>query len=66
MITSLIIIAYIANVFLNRYLNKILYKMTMSKTPFLWFIPIITTIALLIAIVTEKGFKDNWFTGKNW
>ena len=67
----IIIIAYIANVFLNRWLNKVLYKIQVRKykAPSIdkasWFLSIISTLALLIEILRELGHFD-WFTGKNW
>jgi hypothetical protein len=62
---AIIILAYVANVFLNRWLNKIDYKNYGSSIePFLWFLPIIGTIVFLCSLIGE--WKDNWFTGKNW
>jgi len=63
--TILIIsIAYVLNVFFNRWLNKIVYKQEGGAiVPFMWFIPIITTIALLFILLESK---KNWFTGKHW
>ena len=61
----IIILAYGANVFLNRWLNKIDYKKYhASIEPFIWFIPIIGTVVFLLSLVDE--WKNNWFTGKNW
>lgn len=68
MITAIIIIlAYVANVFLNRLLNKKLYELNDCSPRFwgMWFIPIIPTLALLIMIGMEKD-SDNWLTGKHW
>lgn len=58
-------IAFI-NVFLNRWLNRITYKIDGSKLPFAWFFSIAGTIAFLIILVSEIKFKSTWFTGKNW
>lgn len=70
MIIALIILAYVANVFLNRWLNKITYKIDGVKMPFAWFLSIAETIVFLIIILLEiklkYNFKSNWFTGKHW
>ncbi len=70
MIQIIIILAYVANVFLNRWLNKIYIKRggVYKKVVCLWFIPISTTIAFLFLIFNQSNFKikENWFTGKNW
>ena len=66
-IALIIIIAYILNVFLNRYLNYILYtKHSASKAPFIWFLSIITTIIFIIAFMIYYFENENWFTGKYW
>jgi len=63
---ALIIIAYILNVFLNRWLNYILYKMEgIIFTPS-WFCSIIGTCALLVTIIISYTDKPNWFTGRDW
>lgn len=67
MIIAVIIFAYIGNVFLNRYLNKIMYKKDgHSKLILFWFLPIITTIAFTLKILVNNLEDDNWFTGKHW
>jgi len=68
MIVFIIITAYIFNVFLNRYLNKILCKMDEYQTPipFFWFLSMIATILFIIVIFTKLKMPNNWFTGKNW
>jgi branched-subunit amino acid transport protein AzlD len=67
MTITLIIIAYILNVFLNRWLNYIIYeKNGNSKAPFIWFLSIITTIIFIIAIMIYWSENENWFTGKYW
>jgi len=66
-IALIIIIAYILNVSLNRWLNYILYKKyNYSKTPIIWFFSIMATIALLGCMIIEYFDKPNWFTGKYW
>jgi hypothetical protein len=65
----LIITAYILNVFLNRWLNKILYqKCDIIISPLVWFIPVIITVTYLVVFVDKINIKikSNWFTGKNW
>ena len=65
--TIALILAYIANVFLNRWLNKIAYKRGDAEIEiWLWFIPILTSIVMLIIILDNIEKKNNWFTGKNW
>lgn len=67
MIKFYIIIIYILNVFLNRYLNKVAIKYGAEKVWILWFLPIITTIVLLFGILLEIGNNSkNWFIGKDW
>ncbi len=65
--TIVLILAYIANVFLNRWLNKIAYKRGDANIEFLyWFVPIATTMAMLAIVLQNIKIKKNWFTGKNW
>lgn len=68
MITTIIILAYIANVFLNRWVNFKLWKIDNDclREVYIWFIPIAPTIAFIILISDKNGFKGNWFTGKYW
>jgi hypothetical protein len=66
MTITLIIIGYILNVFLNRWLNYIIYKKSGTKAPFIWFLSLIGTGTLLIVIVINDVNKQNWFTGKYW
>ena len=61
-----LIIAYILNVFLNRWLNYILYKRGHLKLTPIWFLSIIGTSSLLIVIIIEYFDKPNWFTGRDW
>lgn len=60
---TIIILAYVANVFLNRWLNKQLFRV--CKYPSLvwfWFIPIFGTPVLLLLLLENT----DWFTGKHW
>ena len=68
MTIAIIIIAYVLNVFLNRWLNKVAYKIGNYNKPMVlsWFIPITPTLFFLLLIVAETDFKINWFTGKYW
>jgi len=72
MILTIIILAYVLNVFLNRWLD---YKTQQSGIVFFWFIPIFPTIALIILgfldFCDEKKLQINnrfWncFVGKHW
>lgn len=65
---TIIILAYIANIFLNRWLNYKLWKINnhYEASYFIWFIPIVSTLAYIIVLLTEIEIKDNWFTGKYW
>lgn len=77
MTLTLLLLAYIGNVFLNRHANMKIYKYFERKYPtqnnsdtilvWTWFIPIATTIAhyIFLAIYNNEG-KKNWFTGKHW
>jgi len=70
-IAIIIILAYVANVFLNRWLNKIIVKRSpeSSIVPIVWFMSFVGTI-LFMSIVIENSKHTNkfinWFTGKNW
>ena len=66
MITAIIIIAYIANVFFNRWLSKIIYKSIKEVIPILWFFSLIGTGVLIYTLIDNLEDKSNWFTGKNW
>jgi hypothetical protein len=67
MIITIVIVAYLTNVFLNRWLNKVAYKRNCSEIEsWAWFIPIAFLIAMLIIISGKTEIKRNWFTGKNW
>jgi hypothetical protein len=69
MIVAIIIIAYVLNVFLNRWLNKLIYKYDRDPELMIgvWFIPIVSTLFFLIVLIILSANKDtNWFTGKYW
>lgn len=68
MIIAIIILAYITNIFLNRWLAYKLWKLNNfnSSICIFWFIPIATTIASLIVLSSELNWKQTWFTGKYW
>jgi magnesium-transporting ATPase (P-type) len=68
MTIALIIVAYIANVFLNRWLDKLIIKKTFkTPSPFFWFFSLFATIVLLFVIIENNNSKFiNWFTGKHW
>jgi hypothetical protein len=78
MTLSLIILAYVANVFLNRWLNKKIYDVyKLGATPFIWFLSLIGTAVICLAFLIEflersyeklnaKNRFTNWFTGKHW
>ena len=66
----LMVILYILNIFITRYLNYCLYKMNKFNPImiFAWFIPIAGLIAFLVIIVLQfsNKHKSNWFNGKYW
>jgi hypothetical protein len=66
MTIALLTIAYVLNVFLNRWLNKIMCDRDKSHEPFpfLWFFGFFCTAAFLILMPSSE--KENWFTGKHW
>ena len=68
MTTTIVILAYIISVFLNRWLNKIMWiKHDYEPLPALWFVPILSTLTMVIILIYESLSRtDNWFTGKNW
>jgi hypothetical protein len=68
MTITIVILAYVANGFFNRWINKVLYKKDILEiAPFIvWFIPFFTTIVFLSIWLKECKLKDNWFTGKYW
>lgn len=65
---TIIILAYVANVFLNRWLNKIYWKQDNNNKvlPWSWFFSLFNT-AVLLYLIVDKSFEHiNWFTGKYW
>jgi ABC-type iron transport system FetAB permease component len=66
MTITLLIIAYVLTVFLNRVLNKIICKRDRRRKPhvILWFLSIIVTIPFLVDVISLQD--SNWFTGKYW
>lgn len=68
MTTTIIILAYIGNVFLNRWLNKIAYeKFDFERVPLIWFFSLYVTIIFLCFIISHYlENTNNWFTGKHW
>ncbi len=67
MTIEIIILAYVVNIFLSRWLNKIAYKKDYAIIAvWAWFIPIACAIAMIIIIAENIKIKKNWFTGKNW
>ena len=69
MILTIVILAYVANVFLTRWMNKKLYQLDNDFTPLIiiWFIPVLGFIAYSIIYLIEylKNHPTK-FTGKNW
>lgn len=68
MTVIIIILAYIANIFLNRWLNKKLLQIDRftSINPVIWFIPIVPIFSYIVLILDSMEWGDNWFTGKYW
>lgn len=68
MTTLIVIIAYIASIFLNRWLNKIMWvKYDYEPLPAFWFVPLLSTLTIIIILIYESLTEtDNWFTGKYW
>lgn len=67
MTIAIIILAYVANVFLTRWLNKIVWKKDLIDIlPITWFLPILSIIGYLAILFKEIETQKNWFTGKNW
>jgi hypothetical protein len=74
MTIAIIILAYVASVFVTRWMNKLACKW--DKEPdqiwiVIWFLPILNIamfISILIGILLrhKPKIKVNWFTGKNW
>ncbi len=73
MIALIIILAYIASVFLNRFFTYLAVKnqgknLTMTYEYWvIWFIPAVGTLFCLIELLLSmKNNNNNWFSGKNW
>ena len=74
MTITLIILAYIASVFLNRWLNYLIIRLDLMDDKFVlcWFVPYFTTFffifVLIIGVIIEicNTKFNNWFTGKHW
>lgn len=69
--TAIIILAYIASVFINRWFNKKCYQSNHEHdiVPFVWFFSILVLpiwIGIYVIELLKKSHKSNWFTGKNW
>lgn len=64
----LIVVAYIANVFVNRYLNYLLVvkHKHYSPMPLIWFIGPVATLVLGGFLIGEMNAEKTWFGGKNW
>lgn len=70
MTIALIILAYVASVFLNRWLNYLIYKYfddldEEDIVPIIWFIPVIGTIFIIVTVL-QLLYSESWFTGKHW
>lgn len=69
-----IIIIYIITIFISRYFNYLMFKSkhNLEPVPFIWFIPILNLITILIYFIISVNnicTKSNIyksFTGKNW
>lgn len=70
MTITLIILAYVANVFFNRWLNKVIYDNNILDDILwvLWFIPFATTIIFILVLLANISeiTRTNWFNGKHW
>jgi predicted PurR-regulated permease PerM len=71
MILTIIILAYVANMFLNRWLNKIIVKINRESSivPIVWFMSFVGTILFFSFIIEYSKHTNkfiNWFNGKNW
>jgi cytochrome c-type biogenesis protein CcmH/NrfF len=68
MTALIIIILYVLNIFIARWMNKILFKKGILKYKewIEWFIPIIPIIIYVAIYFIENKFNSNCFTGKNW
>ncbi len=71
MTTLIIILTYIANIFLARFFNKLLFKLdeNFNSIPIIWFIPLIGLVSYSVIYLIESSKsnnRSNWFTGKDW
>jgi hypothetical protein len=77
MVIFMLVLAYVANVFLNRWLTKILYSIdeNYGSLTLLWFFGLFHTVVVIFLIWYEKRERRentttskfyDWFTGKNW
>jgi hypothetical protein len=67
MTITLIILAYVANVFINRWFNKLMYqKFDDCIVPYLWLIPAPIMLVFFIISYTVRIEISDWFTGKKW
>jgi len=78
MTLAIFILAYVANVFIARYINMINYKLwrqVVTISTWTWFIPIIGIVVEIIDLqdtktrlwrLDEPTCNKNWFNGKNW
>jgi hypothetical protein len=67
MTTLIIILAYIANIFLARFFNKLLFKLdeNFNSIPIIWFIPLIGLVSYSVIYLIESSKsnnRSNWFT----
>lgn len=68
----IILLAYVANIFLNRWINKLIYR-NYNETIWVggWFLAVFGTVFFIVVYayhLSDDLFeeKSNWFTGKNW
>jgi len=67
MIITLIILAYVANVFINRWFNKLMYqKFDDYVYPSIWFFPAPIMLVFFIISYADDIELSDWFTGKKW
>lgn len=71
MTITIVILAYVANVFLNRWLNFLIVKRGVdgSILPYSWFLSFICTIIYLLFMIGDLNLTKkfiNWFKGKYW
>ena len=77
MVIFMLVLAYVANVFLNRWLTKILNSIDKfyGSLTLLWFFFLFHTVVVIFLIWYEKRERRentttskfyDWFTGKNW